>query len=81
MWPGEPTNEDRARWAQAAVNAFAKETRMDAAGEELETILGDLFCDRRHLCYFRGLDFDYLASRSKRAYEEELAEEEVDTDA
>jgi hypothetical protein len=78
MFTGEPTNEDRAKWALAAVNAFAKETRMDEAGEELETILGDLFCDLRHLCDFHGLDFDHLASRSRSAYEEERAEREAE---
>ena len=45
-----PTNNNRAEWAQVAVDAFAEVTGMDEDSEELDTIIGDLFCNLRHLC-------------------------------
>lgn len=71
MWT-DPTNDDRADWAQAALNEFARVTRMDTAGEDTDTTMGDLLCDLMHLAQREGLDFTALVARAQCNYDEEV---------
>lgn len=70
----EPTNQIRAEWAQAALDTFAAITRMDTAGEETETILGDLLANFMHLCHQQNLDFVCLLGAGRTHFEAEIAE-------
>lgn len=72
-----PTNEDRAGWAQVAVDAFAAETNMDAAGEDMQTVMGDLLADLMHLCQQNDIDFERILATGKMHFEAELEEEKV----
>jgi hypothetical protein len=69
----EPTNEDRASWAEVAVEAFKKETRME--GEDLETCMGDLLCDLRHLADAEGLSWDGLLHKGDMHYRAERGDQ------
>ena len=71
----DPDNDDRADWAQEALDLFARTTRMDTAGEEPETIIQDLITDLLHLADREGIDIDTLISNAKGTYEEEVMEE------
>jgi hypothetical protein len=71
----EPTNKDRAAWAMVAVNAFAEETGMDNAGEELPAIVGDLLADIMHLCNQNGIDFAQVLDTGKDLFDGEIIEE------
>lgn len=67
----DPTNTDRAMWAQAAVNAFAEVTRMDTAGEDAETILGDLLADLRHWALLNDIDYAKVDAGAQENFEHE----------
>jgi len=67
----EPSNNDRAAWAMAAVRFFAEQTGMDMAGEDLPTILGDLFADLMHLCQANQIDFKAVLSAANIHFSEE----------
>lgn len=54
-----PDNADRARWADAAVDAFNTKT----GTTEYEEAIGDLIADLGHLAEREGLDFMALARR------------------
>jgi hypothetical protein len=69
----EPTNDERAEWAQVALNAFAKETRMDTAGEDDATVLGDLLTNLMHWCDRNGVDFDTKLTGAVVNYETETS--------
>lgn len=73
----EPTNDDRAYWAQVALKSFARETRMDTAGEDDETILGDLLTDLMHFCDRHDIDFQRKLIGATVNYEEEKADEDA----
>jgi hypothetical protein len=64
-------NDDRAEWAGEAIKAFARATNMDAAGEDDETILGDLLDGLQHWCDRRGIDFDAALEQGRQYYIEE----------
>lgn len=66
------TNNDRAGWAQAAVDAFASKTEMDRAGEDFETIAADLLCDLMHLCDKNGVKFHEVLERGNANYQAEV---------
>jgi len=55
-------NTLRAELAGLALRAYAERTG-SLKGEPVETVLGDLFNDLRHLCDALDLDFDGLAGR------------------
>jgi hypothetical protein len=63
----EVTNDDRAAWAQAAVDTFMRETGTDA-----EDAIPDLLGDLMHLCDMRGLDFNALLNRGAGHYQAEV---------
>lgn len=72
----EPSNEQRSRWAQTALDAFARTTNMDAAGgEDDETVLCKLLTDLKHWCDHNDVGFEAKLANSIGMYEEELAEE------
>jgi hypothetical protein len=65
-------NEERAGWAMEAVETFMQETGLTEA-DGIETAIGDLLGDIRHLCDKRSLDFDELVAKGKGYYDEEVA--------
>lgn len=75
----ESTNEERAQWADNAIQLFARETGLDGAGEEDETKLKDLLADIRHWCDQKGLDYEQINDHSFGVHAEELAEEAIRT--
>ncbi|MEQ1616370.1 MAG: hypothetical protein ABL904_26765 [Hyphomicrobiaceae bacterium] len=64
-------NEDRARWAKKALQAFAQETGSDMGREALH----DLLCDLGHYARSTGLDFRDELNRAADVCGEEIAEE------
>lgn len=72
----ERHNDNRAAWAATALNAFADVTMMNTAGEDGETILGDLLADLMHWCDRNGVDFNDMLERARDHYEEETRPEE-----
>lgn len=64
-------NEDRARWAKKALQAFAQETGSDMGREALH----DLLCDLGHYARSTGLDFRDELHRAADVCGEEIAEE------
>ena len=56
-------NEDRARWAKAALQAFMGETGVDYGDA-----LGDLLCDLMHLSDREPFDFDAALERARDHY-------------
>lgn len=71
----EPSNDDRADWAQQALNKFAEVTRMDTAGEDTETILGDLLCNLMHLAKREEIDIEAKWLGASVNFEAEVLEE------
>ena len=75
MTMDEPSNEQRAEWAYAAVEAFACKTRQDSSGDlkhDLECVVSDLLCDLMHLSDRDGFDFDRAMNSAAGNYQEEL---------
>lgn len=71
----EPTNEMRASAALEALEAYAMaKGDLRAAGEDTETILGDLLCDLRHLCDEEKIDFNLMIARSQMNHQAEVEE-------
>jgi hypothetical protein len=68
-----PTNLDRAKWADAAIQAFRRATRTDDCDA-----LADLLADLMHLCDTKrgqdGWDFDAMLERARSNYVEEVEE-------
>ena len=56
-------NEDRARWAKAALKAF-----MDQTGVDYKDALGDLLCDLMHLSDREPFDFQAALDRARGHY-------------
>lgn len=65
------TNADRAEKARAAVEHYCGDP-------DLETSIGDVLGDLRHLCDEQGFDFDALLERGRDHYDYELADEAED---
>ena len=63
----EVVNEDRARWAKRALQAFARDTG-SGTGEEGVT---DLICDLGHYADTVGIDFTEALDRAGRSWAEE----------
>lgn len=64
-------NEDRARWAKNALQAFSDETKSSMGQEALH----DLLCDLGHYARELGLDFDAEVLRAADVCAAEIAEE------
>lgn len=73
----EPSNEDRASWAEHALRAFAQITGIQQ--EDEYTRMADLIADLRHLADDFDLDWNEVIQRAYGNYEEEV-EEEQDAD-
>ncbi len=76
----EPTNTDRAAWAQEALAVFTARTfsgdhpdTMDRG--DLESAIGDLITDLLHFAEQHGFDTDELPRRAAMHFECELHEE------
>lgn len=67
----EPSNQDRAKWAMAAVQTFADVTGLDVDVDGLDTAVSDLLADLAHLCDARGLSLCGLLNRAAMHYEDE----------
>lgn len=63
----EATNDDRAAWAQAAVDTFMRET-----GTDSEDAISDLLGNLMHLCNQRGADFTAELNRGAGHYQSEI---------
>jgi hypothetical protein len=69
----ENMNDDRASWAEVALQAF-----MDETGTDPEDAISDLIADLKHLCDRKGDvygDADAMIARGQRCYEEEILPE------
>lgn len=66
----EQLNNDRSKWAMAAVETFMRETGLGKA-DGLETAVMDLVADLAHLCDRHELDFHALCDRAASHYNEE----------
>ncbi len=83
-----PTNDDRATWANAALEAFTATQGEAYADEPLEDRVGDLICDLLHLVCRDGVgesNPNYIApyallERAQANFEEEESEEADDED-
>ena len=64
-------NDDRAAWADTALRAFARTTKMDTANEADEDILADLLCDLMHWCDRCGIAFEQAVLDATVHYVEE----------
>lgn len=74
----DPTNETRAAWAQAALDAFIAVTRTEAADDaEYDEAIGDLMCDLLHLAAKRGQDPVLLLTRAQNNYDAEVEEQAI----
>jgi hypothetical protein len=66
----EQMTDERAIWAQAALDAFILTT-----GADLEDALGDLLADLMHWCDRNRFDFDAALDRGRHHYQAETGEE------
>lgn len=85
----EPTNQDRAGWAQQALEKYADITGLDTitpdAGEAPDediienrrTAVVDLLADLQHFCAQNDISFEDALDSARNHYTEELAEEEL----
>lgn len=84
---GDPTNADRAAWAENAVNTFGIETycgrtftatvvQQPGEGDDAYTMIQDLICNALHLAKRHGWDADEMLRKARANFEEECAEEE-----
>lgn len=76
----EPTNRDRARWAQHALAVFTAETYSGDHPDtmhrgDLETAISDLICNLLHFAREHAFDVDTLLQHAFDHFEAELAEE------
>jgi hypothetical protein len=65
----EPTNSDRAAWAEEALIAFCRLT-----GSNHEDALGDLLCDLMHWADENHLNFDAMLTRAHEHHVFEVLE-------
>jgi len=75
-----PTNLDRADWAEKALFAFAKVTRQDrdlATGDPecFREVMQDLFTDLMHLADSNGIDLKKLLADAQAMHAGELSGE------
>lgn len=62
----EGMNDDRAKWAAAALRHFQRKT-----GTDTHDAPSDLICDLMHWCDRTGFDFDDTLARARMHYEAE----------
>jgi len=76
-----PTNEDRAAWAELALDefclaVFGRDFADTAKTEGADVPVGDLLCNMMHLCQRQGVDFQAMITRAEMHFEAEVEEEE-----
>ena len=67
----EITNNDRAAWAEIAINNFRNEVMQ---GEDDDTTIGDLLANILHYCDQYGVDFDARLTTARMHFEAEIIE-------
>jgi hypothetical protein len=77
----EPTNDQRAEWAKAALAVFTAETYSGdhpdtMHRDDLETAIGDLICNLLHLAAGRSMDAGAIHEQARGMFEQEVAEDE-----
>jgi len=72
-FPPDPDNqnEDRSKWAQAAIQTFVDITGLDTEADGFDTTLSDLLADIAHFCDRNDLSFHDLLDRAQRHYQAE----------
>lgn len=70
----EPSNRERADWANTALEVFAAEIGMEGT-EERDLLISDLLSDLMHLCDIEEIDLSACFDRAYGHYCEELHEE------
>jgi hypothetical protein len=73
FFSGDPTNDDRAAWAEEAIQAFER-----ATGTDREDSVSDLLCNLMHFCNLNGLDFLAELNRGAGHYQAEVEIEETE---
>lgn len=76
----EGMNDDRAEWAEHAIDAFGERTRMNTAGEDRETMLGDLLTNLMHWCDRNDVDWDMKLLGATVNYDGETSGDDDDDD-
>jgi hypothetical protein len=69
---GSTTNDDRASWADLAVDAFGEACGLAAGAESLDEIVGDLIGDLLHLVTREGFDADEVLDSARRHFVAEV---------
>ncbi|HEY5211714.1 MAG TPA: hypothetical protein VIJ38_01685 [Acidobacteriaceae bacterium] len=69
------TNEQRAMWADSAIEKFKEETGQVHSGDANEEVLADLICDLIHWADHIGVDFEAAFETATMNYEAEEKEE------
>jgi hypothetical protein len=73
----DPTNSDRAGWAEAALEGYRSVTRFSPANkEDLPDEIADLFCDLCHLARKEGFDPGELVERALDTFQIEEKEDQ-----
>jgi hypothetical protein len=76
----EPSNEERARWANNALRVFVGTTfngdNPDTMNrDDLECAIADLICDLLHLAEQKGLDAQRILERGNAHFETEILDD------
>lgn len=69
---GEPSNEQRAEWAQIALDAFLEETEDGHNTDAVEENITNLIADLIHLAHWNGLDARKVAVDALHHFNEEV---------
>ena len=78
----EPTNADRAKWAESALEVFTDQTYSGdhpatMNRDDLETAIGDLICDLMHYARQQGFDTGNILQQACGHFGFELQQEEL----
>lgn len=69
----QPTNNQRASWANSALSAFVNEVAWGQQDDE--EMMGDLLCNIRHLADAQGWDIEAMWAGSARTHADEIEEQ------
>lgn len=69
----QPSNNQRASWANTALSAFVNEVAWGQQDDE--EMMNDLLCNIRHLADAQGWDIEAMWAGSARTHAEEVAEQ------